>query len=138
MQKELKEAIERTYGVSYVGFYDLPDGREHIYVFYQQNPKTELGHTHYMGYFKNPITLESYVTDASSITEAKFNAIELWNGNFLVSRFRHDYRELGGIMIDGGLDYTRYNPNNPPTHTMTIVDGKEIFTKGNIWDEQKE
>lgn len=119
----LIDKIEQKYGVKYVGFYDLPDGREHIEVFYQENPKTELGHSHYMGFFqRNGV---GYVTNAKSIADAKFPALQLDDGTFLVSRYRHDFASNGKDFIDGGLDYTR--SNRSVNAYMKIIEGKEVF-----------
>jgi len=119
-------STETKYGVEYVGYYDLPDGREGIYVFYQKNPRTDLGHSNYMGVFFD-VTQGWFVTNAKSIVQARFPAIQLPNGKFIVSRYRHDFvqDEDTGKFIDGGLDYTR--SNSAVNAYMNIIDGKEIF-----------
>lgn len=120
--------VEKQYEVTYVGFYDLPKGRDQpMYVFYQENPKTELGHSNYMGLFHDYLRDSWYVTNAASITEAVFPAIKFGEGDYLVSRFRHNYVTRGSAMLDGGHDYCRYNPAYPPTHQMRVIDGKEVF-----------
>ena len=136
MGLNIKE-IENHYGVSYINFYDIP-GRDHVHVFYQPNPNLDLGHSHYMGVILKTIDLEgtqeAYLCNAKTIEDALYNAVKVGD-EFIVSRYRHDYKELGGAMIDGGLDYARYNPNFPVTHVMRIVDGKEVFEERNHGDQ---
>lgn len=128
---EFIKRIEEHYNVRYVGFYDIPT-RDSVYVFYQENPKTELGHSHYMGLIFRGVhdEFQAYVCNAKSIVEAEYPAIPLPNGGWLVSRYRHDFQQdpSGTGFIDGGLAYTRYNPEFPPTHIMRIIDGTEVFS----------
>ena len=119
----LIDMIEQEYGVKHVGYYDLPDGREGIEVFYQENPNTELGHSHYMGFFQR--NNRAYVTNALSIVDAEFPALQLDDGTFLVSRYRHNFASNGKDFIDGGLDYTR--SNRSVNAYMRVVNGKEVF-----------
>ncbi|ARB14384.1 hypothetical protein Ccr5_gp164c [Caulobacter phage Ccr5] len=120
---------EKHYNAKYVGYYDLPDREGPFHVFYTETPDREKGHDNYFGLFTHPLGGGLYITSAASIRQAQFSAIEMPDGSFLVSRFRHDYKERGGAMIDGGLaGYIRYNPAHPPTHLMQIVDGLEVFT----------
>lgn len=110
-----------------MGYYDLPN-RDGIEVFYQANPKTELGHSNYMGLFYDTQGFP-WVTNAKSITEAKYPAIEVRPGEFIVSRYRHNYvvDPDSGAFIDGGLAYTR--SNRSITHYMRVVDGKEVYDR---------
>lgn len=118
------DQIEKHYRVKYVGYYDIP-GRSHpIYVFYTENPDRSKGHSNYLGVFWHGDAL--YLTDAKTIEDAEYNAIEI-NGKFIASRYRHDYQSEGDAMIDGGLDYVRLNPAFPVTHTIKVRDGKEVF-----------
>uniref|UniRef100_A0AB74UL52 Uncharacterized protein n=1 Tax=Caulobacter phage BL57 TaxID=3348355 RepID=A0AB74UL52_9VIRU len=120
---------EERYNAKYVGLYDLPDREGPFYVFYTEAPDRSKGHDNYFGLFFHPLEDQLYITSAATIRDARFSAIETSDGAFLVSRFRHDYQERGGAMIDGGLaGYIRYNPAHPPTHHMRIVDGIEVFT----------
>ncbi len=122
---EFNAKIEEHYGVKYVGYYDIP-GRDNVRVFYQPNPNKALGHSNYMGVLVNPLTNEVWICNAKTIEDARYNAIYV-NGKYLVSRYRHDFQTAGHAMIDGGLDYAKYNPNFPVTHKMRVVDGQEVF-----------
>jgi hypothetical protein len=138
MSQLLIDRICKMYEVSYVGYYDIPD-RESVYVFYQPNPKTELGHSNYLGVLvnyrvsvltfgdtRNP---EIWLCDAKSIVDAKYPAIKFDDGYILCSRFRHDYVTYGDAMLDGGLSYTRCYPDHPPTGYIRIVDDKEEYVE---------
>lgn len=139
MQSEITKpkyikTTEDHYGVTHVGYYGLPDGRE-MDVFYQANPNLDLGHSNYMGLFAvpkgNPALPETeadwYVTNAKGIAEATFPAIQLEDGRFIVSRYRHDFvrDEATDAFIDGGLEYTR--SNRPVNAYMKVIDGKEVL-----------
>lgn len=121
--------VEKQYGVKFIGFYDLPNGREHVYVFYQANPKTELGHSNYLGVFVDYFRDAVYLTDAKSILEAKYPAISCGDGKILCSRYRHDYQTYRHAMIDGGLAYTRCHPGYPPNGYIHIVEDHEEFVR---------
>lgn len=127
MASKLINLIKEKYKVSYVGLYDIP-GRDHVYVFYAKDPDRSKGHSNYLGVIWTP-NGEVYLTNAVKIVEAEYNAIEVGEGEFIVSRYRHDYQSRGDAMIDGGLDYARYNPAYPITHKMRVVDGKEVFER---------
>ena len=120
--------VEEKYGVKYIGFYDLPDGRENVYIFYQPNPKTELGHSNYLGVFINYLTSEIWLTDGKSILDAKYPARKCEDGFILCSRYRHDYVVHGDHMLDGGLAYTRCSGGGP-NGFVQIIDDKEVFVE---------
>lgn len=121
------EVIEKKYNVRYVGFYDIP-GRDNVYVFYQDNPRLDLGHSNYLGVFIRHRFEEDevWLCNAKTIEEASYNAISI-NGKMLCSRYHHDFQTEGGAMIDGGLDYCRFNPEFPVTHKMRVLEGMEVF-----------
>lgn len=138
MTPESIKKAEEHYGATYVGRYDLPDREGPFYVFHQPNPKVELGHGPYFGLFRrinynlDPLDqLEKadwFITNASTIVDAVFPAIKIDDYQFLCSRFRHDYQAVHDAFIDGGLAYTRFNPNFPVTHDMRVIGDKEVFT----------
>ena len=126
----LVNVIEERYHASYVGFYSIPKiGEGPFLVFYTENPDRSLGHDNYFAIWRNPLVDKDIrILSAASIREARWAAIEVEPGNFLVSRSVHDYVVHGPYMLDGGPYYTRCNADHYPTHTMTVVDGKEVFS----------
>lgn len=131
--------VEEIYGVKYVGEYDIrPGSFSPMLVFYQADPKTELGHSHYMGLYRHAVTAEAYVTNAAAIVGCEYPAVELEDGSFLVSRYRHDYQAgPRGEMVDGGIDYTRCNPKFPVRHSVIIVDDREVIVQAfHTWKEE--
>lgn len=105
--------VENTYNVKYVGVFCLKGNDKQwdnmpVDIFYQPNPITELGHSHYMGfYFRNG---HSYVTNgASAIENVVFDAAVAKDGEIIYSSHRHGYVTSadGTAFIDGGRDYTR-------------------------------
>ncbi len=120
---------EEHYDARYVGSYSIPGvGDGPFLVFYTDNPDRTKGHDNYFGLYRHPLNDEVHIFNAGKIRAAIFSAIEIAPGDFLVSRSVHDYVTRGNAFLDGGPYYTRYNPNHKPTHTMTIVDGYEVFT----------
>jgi len=120
------KVAEDYYNASYVGFYDIP-GRDGVHVFYQKNPRYDLGHSEYFGLLINPLTEQLYVCNAERITEAKYPAIQFEDGFILCSRYRHDFVSHGDAFLDGGLDYTRCSPYHRPNGHIQIIEGKEVF-----------
>lgn len=138
MAIDIKKA-EALYGARYIGLYDIPnkrrDGtafiREHVEVFYQPNPKVELGHTHYFGLitrhdYTGMLTGELWICNAAGILDAKYNAHRFEDGTIICSRFRHDYVARDGVMLDGGIDYCRSGGLGPNGY-IHIVDDHEEF-----------
>lgn len=119
------QAIEKAYNVIHVGFYDTPS-HEAIDVFYQKFPRYDLGHSHYLGVGAD--ARGPYLVNAADIEDAHYPAIPMPDGTWLVSRYRHDFQtHPSGAILDGGIAYTRYNPEFPPTHYVRIIDGQEVF-----------
>lgn len=138
MTPEKIKGIEAHYNARHVGYFGIPGRDMPMEVFYVENPDRSLGHDNYFGIFQAPALLDFsrwtwVITSAARIREAAYPAIDLGHA-MLVSRHRHDYvtapmPDGGEAMLDGGGEYyTRYNPRYPPTHTLTIVDGLEVFT----------
>jgi hypothetical protein len=118
---------EDKYGAKYMGYWctKRPSGgwnEAPVDVFYQPNPDTSKGHTHYFGLFIQEGTL--WITNAASAFEEPIAGIICEDGEVIVSRFRHDYVTKGDRMIDGGRDYTRASLH--PGAQVTVVDDKFV------------
>jgi hypothetical protein len=102
-------------------------------VFYQPNPDTSAGHTHYFGMFikTDPYSGEGsgsvYITEASSAFSDPIAGILTDDGEVIVSRYRHDYVEKDGRMIDGGRDYVRASMH--PTVNITVDGDQFVITE---------
>jgi len=130
---DVKKA-EKHYKAQYVGYYSIPGIGDGPYLVFWRPKLNErekkLGYDQYFGLYRNPINTDDLrIFNAKKIRDAKFPAIEQSPGKFLCSRSVHNnVGAPNGAWLDGGPYYTRHNPAHPPTHTMTIVDGKEAFT----------
>ncbi len=100
------------YNASYVGQFCLK-GRyadwvdDYAEVFYVADPDTSKGHSNYFGLIVRDGTV--YITNAACVAESPFAAIR-YNGTYMHSRYRHDYRvhpDNPNVFIDGGRDYVR-------------------------------
>jgi hypothetical protein len=105
--------IEEKYGAKYMGYWCTKrlGGSWHevpVDVFYQPDPDTEKGHTHYFGVYRNDAGLVM-ITEASSAFSEPIAGSICDDGEVIVSRYRHDYVAMKGAMIDGGRDYVRTN-----------------------------
>lgn len=89
----------------------VPEGywyEQPVEVFYQPNPDKAKGHSHYFGLLYNDTVL--YIVNAESAFPPEgMTGVVCEDGEVLVSRYRHDYVERKGRMIDGGRDYTKHN-----------------------------
>ena len=102
--------IEDQYGAKYMGYWCTKNSRggwneQPVDVFYQPDPNKELGHSHYFGMFRQDD--EVMITNAESCFSEPLTGAVCDDGEVIVSRYRHDYIEKKGAMIDGGRDYTR-------------------------------
>lgn len=127
-KRSVIELIEEKYNAKYLGYWATQRPRggwndQPVDVFYQPNPDTEKGHTHYFGMFLQNNTL--CITDASSAFSEPMTGIICEDGEVIVSRFRHDYIQKGDRMIDGGRDYTRSSLH--PTAIVTVINGKFVI-----------
>jgi hypothetical protein len=115
-------------------FLDYP-----VDVFYQPNPKVELGHSHYFSVYTRHG--HSYVSDASYVTDLRLNGVVDSTGNILYARFQHDFRytndgnagvDGGGWMKDGdvwsmwGRTIGDKDGNFPKMVLLRVVDGKLV------------
>ena len=91
-------------------------------VFYQPNPDTSKGHTHYFGMFVQQGSV--WITEASTAFSDPITGVLTESGEVIVSRYRHDYVEKDGKMIDGGRDYVRSNAAGP--YVRVNVSGPEF------------
>ena len=130
--------IEEKYGAKYMGYWctKRPNGgwnESPVDVFYVENPDTSKGHTNYFGMFikTDPYTGKStgqvYITEASTAFSDPIAGIPTDDGEVIVSRYRHDYVEKDGRMIDGGRDYVRASMH--PTVMVTVVGDKFIVSE---------
>ena len=122
--------IEEKYGAKYMGYWctKRPSGgwnEQPVDVFYQPNPDTAKGHTHYFGMFYRDDVL--YITEASTAFSDPIAGIVTDDGEVIVSRYRHDYVEKDGRMIDGGRDYTRSSIH--PTVIITVDGDKFVVSE---------
>lgn len=109
--KQIK-IIEEKYGAKYMGYWCTKRrngswNERPVDVFYQPNPDTEKGHSHYFGMFIQDG--EVYITNAESAFSDPITGAICEDGEVIVSRYRHDYIVKKGAMIDGGRDYIRTN-----------------------------
>lgn len=123
--------VEEKYGAKYMGYWCTrrPGGgwnEQPVDVFYQPNPDTDKGHTHYFGMFYRSDVL--YITEASTAFCEPIAGIPTDDGEVIVSRYRHNYVEKDGRMIDGGRDYTRSSVHQAVT--VTVNGDQFVITEG--------
>jgi hypothetical protein len=118
--------IEENYGAKFMGYWAIKTqngwSETPVDVFYQPNPDTSKGHTHYFGMYEKDGV--AWICDASSAFAEPIIGIMAEDGEVLVSRYRHDYREKDGVMIDGGRDYVRRSLTGMPV--IVEIDG-DVF-----------
>jgi len=113
LKEDSIKKVEELRNARYMGYWctKRSDGESWnetpVDVFYQPNPDIEAGHSNYFGLHIRDGTL--FITDAKSCFSEPIIGSICEDGEIIVSRYRHDYIEKKGAMIDGGRDYTRTN-----------------------------
>ncbi len=125
------DGVNDLYGddVVYMGYFAIKTKNGNwsdspVDVFYQPNPKTELGHSHYFGFFIRDDS--AFVTDAQSAFENPLIAA-LSNDFLYISRYRNHFLEFPGGFIDGGRDYTRLGGIPIPKTVEVVVKGPDFY-----------
>jgi len=113
--------------VKYVCTSDLRVSDIPMDIFYRETPHPEFGN-YYFGVYKHPVTKDIFITNADEIESLEFGMIE-HEGKYYYSQSHHDYKSIGGKMIDGGRAYIR---SSGGAVTMHIKNGK--FYINNIQD----
>lgn len=115
--------VEEHTLTKYVGYYDVGNGRE-LYIFYQENPRTDLGHSNYLGVFLGPSN-EVYFTNGKDVEKQHYPAL-MEDGELIFTRFTHDMvTNSKGHFLDGGISYLR--TNKTITGHVVVRDGKEVY-----------
>lgn len=122
--------IEDMYSATFVGDFSIKTKigwtNFPIAVFYQPNPKIELGHSYYFGMY-----IDDYgrlmITNAESTFSQPIVGITADDGQIIFSRFRHDFVRSndGSVSIDGGREYTKYTGD--PSQLVNIVIDKHLL-----------
>lgn len=102
--------IKQTFG----GWAESP-----VDVFHVSNPDTSKGHTNYFGLFYRGDKL--FICEASTAFSEPITGVLADDGEVIVSRYRHDFQQRKGVMIDGGRDYIR--SSSPVQLVKVIVEG---------------
>jgi hypothetical protein len=97
-------------------------------IFYRETPHPEFGNR-YFGLFMNDEN-RMLITNADRIEGAEFAMIKDSEGNLHYSAHRHDYKEVGDNMIDGGRAYIR---SSGDVELYKVRDGK--FVEANNDDD---
>ena len=113
--------------VKYVCTSDLRTSDIPMDIFYRETPHPEFGN-YYFGVYKHPVTKDIFITNADEIESFEFGMIE-HEGKYYYSQSHHDYKSIGGKMIDGGRAYIR---SSGGAVTMHIKNGK--FYINNVQD----
>ena len=88
-------------------------------IFYRDTPHPEFGNK-YFGIFQNFLG-ETMITNADKIDKKVFTMVKDENGDFHYSAHRHDYKQVGNSMIDGGRSYVR---SGGRTYNFELKDGE--------------
>lgn len=117
--------VEKMYNAKYVfetciktrfGWSDIP-----VCIFYTEEAHPE--GSNYFGLYRTDFG-DIMITNGISATEP-FDAL-LVGEDIIYSRYRHDYREHNGAMVDGGRDYFKHNLQGTPVKLKVVKDHLEI------------
>jgi hypothetical protein len=107
--------------ITYICTSDLTASDVPFDIFYRTTPHPEFGNR-YFGLYLSPRTNNLMITNADKIEELEFGMIEV-DGKYYYSQSHHDYKVVGGKMIDGGRAYIRTSGGSD---VFKIQDGKFV------------
>lgn len=113
-----KDGVE----ITYVCTTDLRASDTPVDVFYRATPHPEFGNR-YFGVFYDHMRGNVMITNADIVETLEFGMIE-HEGKFYYSQSHHDYKVVGGKMIDGGRAYIRSSGGCDAV--MRVINGKFI------------
>lgn len=113
-----KDGVE----ITYVCTTDLRASDTPVDVFYRATPHPEFGNR-YFGVFYDHMRENVMITNADVVETLEFGMIE-HEGKFYYSQSHHDYKVVGGKMIDGGRAYIRSSGGCDAV--MRVINGKFI------------
>lgn len=134
--------IEKNYDGKYVC--DTERQGVRLAVFYGNTERPEYPSRYFaLGFNYAPITLKpvTFITNGAFVEDQKFVSVVAENGEILFSRSRHDYRISfdGSVFIDGGRDYSRYNPEKGEVTVLAVKDGEfQVFSERDDDEEEDE
>ena len=120
------DVVNEKYGSTFVGYFPIKlkigGWGAAAAVFYQPNPKTELGHSNYFGLYVDDYC-KPVIFNADYITEG-WTGAKADDGELLWSEYRHDFHTSkdGSVWVDGGFDYIRTDSPNKLVR-LNVKDG---------------
>lgn len=130
-EKAIKK-VEESHNAKYLGCWAVKTrsgnwSDEPVEVFYQANPDTAKGHTHYFGLYYQPYDQLMICNAESAFSEPITGIVDM--DEVYVSRYRHDFVETpSGYIIDGGRDYFKGTIGEQFV-SVSIKDGEFNFTR---------
>ena len=121
------EQVEQRYNATYVMDTSIrgSDGQWFgpVALFYASTKHAVSGSHYFAIYVSFDRTL--VISNGQSAVDHVYTGL-VYNNKIYISRFRHDFRQVGPNVIDGGLDYTRRVGLALPTVSFIISDGKVV------------
>lgn len=102
-------------------------------IFYTETPHPR--GSNYFGLYRNDFG-DIMIADGISATEP-FDGLQVGD-DIIYSRYRHDYREHNGGMVDGGRDYFRHNKSGTPVKLQVNKDKLDIIMTEFFFSKDRE
>jgi len=108
---------------------------EPVQLYWQESPPVK-GYSNYFAIFVRRDLIDGtprvFITSGETAVKEPINAIR-HNGEIGYSRYRHDFRWVGGqeVAIDGGRDYTKII-GKPQQYLMLEINGAHLVVKEQI------
>lgn len=124
-------AAESRYGATYMGDFCVKNiygdwTTQPVAIFYQPNPDTTKGHSHYFGLAVRQDTV--LIMRGDTAFDEPIAGIVSDAGEVIFSRYRHDYctSQDGTVSIDGGRDYVKTIGNIYNAMVHVVPDGPNL------------
>lgn len=127
-------SIEDAKDAKFIGLFPIGGLNMKCYCFYQKEAHPR--GSNYFGLYLHPLHQCWMIIDAGEVEGKKFGGIEK-DGRIIYSRYRHDYREYDGSMVDGGWDYFKHTVGDVATVVQMTIHGGNILVEDEDGEEGK-
>lgn len=102
-------------------------------VFYEPNPRKDLGHGHYFAFYVREGSL--FVTGAEHVEDLVLSVFTDLKGDYIYSRYQHDFRSFTAAVVGDPADYQQMSIDGGWWMKISDMPGKYGMIGRTLWDK---